>query len=86
MALSTYLPALDNFEASITDINKDMPILVCHGTHDHVLSDVLGQDLANKLKVMGFDNEYKSYSGMQHSVCIEEIKDISSFIAKTFNI
>lgn len=86
MALSTYLPAWDDFKNKITDINKNASILVCHGTHDQVLPEVLGKDLSIKLNDYGFNNEYKHYSGMQHSVCIEEIKDISNFIAKTFNI
>ena len=86
IALSTYLPAWDKFKDNITEINKTASILVCHGTHDHVLPEVLGQDLSTKLSKNGFSNEYKHYSGMQHSVCIEEIKDISNFIAKAFNI
>ncbi|BCL53857.1 carboxylesterase [Francisella tularensis subsp. holarctica FSC022] len=86
MALSTYLPAWDNFKGKITSINKGLPILVCHGTDDQVLPEVLGHDLSDKLKVSGFANEYKHYVGMQHSVCMEEIKDISNFIAKTFKI
>ena len=60
--------------------------MIRHGTHDRVLPEVLGQDLSSKLSDNGFSNEYKHYSGMQHSACIEEIKDISNFIAKAFNI
>jgi len=86
MALSTYLPAWDNFKVKLTDVNKGMPILVCHGTHDQVLPELLGKELSTKLSDSGFTNVYKHYVGMQHSVCIEEIKDISNFIAKTFNI
>ena len=80
MALSTYLPAWDSFEIKVTDINKQMPVLVCHGTHDQVLPEVLGKDLAQKLTSFGIKSEYKSYPGMQHSVCPQEITDISSFL------
>ncbi|ASG67161.1 carboxylesterase [Francisella halioticida] len=86
IALSTYLPAWDSFKDKLTDVNKNVLALVCHGTHDQVLPEVLGKDLSSKLSGCGFSNEYKHYSDMQHSVCIEEIKDISNFIAKTFNI
>ncbi|OEZ33452.1 carboxylesterase [Francisella endosymbiont of Amblyomma maculatum] len=86
IALSTYLPAWDDFKEKITSVNKGLPILVCHGTDDQVLPEVLGHDLSNKLKANGFTNEYRHYIGMQHSVCMEEIKDISGFIAKTFKI
>ncbi|ALB02113.1 carboxylesterase [Francisella persica ATCC VR-331] len=86
MALSTYLPAWDDFKEKITSVNKGLPILVCHGTDDQVLPEVLGHNLSDNLKSNGFANEYRHYIGMQHSVCMEEIKDISEFIAKTFKI
>lgn len=86
MALSTYLPAWDSFKDKITDINKGQPMLVCHGTHDQVLPELLGKDLSAKLTESGFANEYKPYVGMEHSVCLEEIKDISNFLAKAFKI
>ncbi|AJC48403.1 dienelactone hydrolase family protein [Allofrancisella guangzhouensis] len=86
IALSTYLPAWEDFKKSITDVNKGIPILVCHGTHDQVLPEILGQDLSAKLAEQGFKNEYKLYNGMQHSVCLEEINDISSYIAQVFNV
>ena len=80
MALSTYLPAWDDFKSSTTAINKDLPILVCHGTNDQVLPEILGKDLSDKLIAKGFSNSYKSYNGMQHSVCPQEIVDISKFL------
>ncbi|GAB4224319.1 MAG: carboxylesterase [Francisella sp.] len=86
IALSTYLPAWEYFKNKISTVNKGMPILVCHGTNDQVLPEILGYDLSNKLKENGFINEYKNYAGMQHSVCMTEIKDISNFIAETFKI
>lgn len=86
IALSTYLPAWNSFKDEVTDINKGQPILVCHGTHDQVLPELLGRELSTKLSDCGFKNEYRHYVGMEHSVCIEEIKDISNFLAKTFKI
>lgn len=86
LALSTYLPAWDEFKGKISNINSNTPVLVCHGTHDQVIPEILGQDLANKLSEHGFISEYRHYNGMQHSVCLEEIKDISNFIAKAFSI
>jgi len=82
MALSTYLPAFEDFQSSVTCINKDLPILVCHGTNDQVLPEVLGKDLSDNLTKQGFANDYKSYAGMEHSVCIEELSDISKFLNK----
>jgi phospholipase/carboxylesterase len=86
MSLSTYLPSWDSFKDMITDINKGVPILVGHGTHDQVLPDVLGIDLSDKLSESGFKNDYKAYHGMQHSVCPEEMVDISTLIRTAFSI
>ncbi len=80
MALSTYLPAFDDFKADITSINKDVPVLVCHGSKDQVLPEILGKDLSDNLTKQGFGNDYKSYSGMGHSVCPQEVSDISKFL------
>ena len=82
MALSTYLPAWDEFKSSTTSINKNLPILVCHGTDDQVLPEILGKDLSEKLSEQGFDNDYKTYAGMQHSVCPQEVSDISNFLSE----
>ncbi|MDE4982454.1 alpha/beta hydrolase, partial [Francisella tularensis subsp. holarctica] len=80
MAVSTDVPAGDNFNCKITSINIGLPIILCHGTDDQVLPEVLGHDLSDKLKVSGIANEYKHYVGMQHYGCMEEIKHISNFI------
>lgn len=80
MALSTYLPAWTDFKEEIVAVNKNTPTLVCHGTHDQVLPEFLGKDLSVKLTENGFENSYKSYSGMEHNVCPKEIADISSFL------
>ena len=80
MALSTYLPAFDNFKTSITNINKNTPIFICHGTDDQVLPEILGRDLSDKLAKQGFSSSYKSYVDMGHSVYPQEISDISKFL------
>lgn len=80
MALSTYLPAWNDFKDDVATINKNTPVMVCHGTHDQVLPELLGKDLSTKLTENGFKNDYKSYIGMEHGVCPQEIVDISSFL------
>ncbi|APC96975.1 alpha/beta hydrolase [Francisella frigiditurris] len=86
IALSTYLPAWDDFKSKITKENKGEPVIVCHGTHDQVLPSLLGKNLSNILDENGFDNDYKEYQLMQHSVCPEEIKDLSAFLNKALKI
>lgn len=82
MALSTYLPAWEDFKADVTAINKNLPILVCHGTNDTILPEMLGKELSQSLSEQGFNNDYKSYNGMSHSVCPQEVTDISKFLAQ----
>ena len=86
IALSTYLPAWNDFKSNVSDINKNSNYLVCHGTHDQVLPEILGKTLSDTLQSEGFKNQYKSYQFMQHSVCPQEIEDISKFIQQTFNL
>ena len=78
LALSTYLPAWESFREKVTAANKSTPILVCHGENDQVLPNILGKDLSDKLSENGFINAYKSYPDMEHSVCPDEIIDISN--------
>ena len=86
MALSTYLPAWDEFKQHVTDANKNLPTIVCHGTNDHVLPIMLGQDLSQKLTANGFENDFKEYQGMEHSLCPQEVADISEFLKKAFKL
>jgi len=82
-ALSTYLPAWNDFKQKIQ--GKKFPVLVCHGSHDQILPPLLGRVLAKTLKEEGFPIEFKEYQGMQHSICLEEINKISDFINHCFN-
>jgi phospholipase/carboxylesterase len=79
MALSTYLPlrALLAKEASAT--NRSIPILMCHGTQDGVVVPQMGEMSRDALTALGYAVEWHVYP-MQHSVCIEEINDISRWL------
>lgn len=77
MALSTYLPMPAAFadEAVVTDL----PIFMAHGTLDPVLPMTLGRESADFLISNGCKVEWHDYP-MAHSVCIEEIGDIRSWL------
>ncbi len=52
-----------------------------HGTSDQIVPLQMGFAACNDLKAAGFPVSWHAYQ-MAHSVCHEEIKDISSWIQK----
>lgn len=77
MSLSSYFPTADT--VSVHPVNADLPIRVFHGTQDPVVSESLGKLSVSRLQEKGFKPVYSSYP-MQHSVCLEEIRDISVWL------
>lgn len=81
MALSTYLPLHDSLPKELTEAGKATPILMCHGTADPVLALKLGTDSRDGLRSWGLKIDWHEYP-MGHSVCAEEVDDISSWLGK----
>ena len=79
MALSTYLPLRETLETQAAPANRDVPILMCHGTRDPVVPAVLGTSSRDLLQSLGYQVEWHSYP-MEHSVCMEEVLDISKWL------
>lgn len=79
MALSTYLPLHDRLAAELSPANRDVPILMVHGSFDPVLPQVLGESSCELLRAEGLPVEWHSYP-MQHQVCEEEIARIGGWL------
>ena len=79
MALSTYLPLRTTLAAEASPANRDLPILMCHGSFDPVLPLRLGSSSRDLLRAEGYAVEWKEYP-MQHQVCLEEVQDISAWL------
>lgn len=79
MALSTYLPLRDSVAAEASPANRDVPILMCHGLRDGMVPATLGKASRDLLVSMGYQVEWQSYP-MEHSVCMEEVLDISKWL------
>ena len=79
MALSTYLTLPEKLESEASPANGDCPIFMAHGTHDPVVPYEGGQLSRQALEAQGYEIEWREYP-MQHSVCAEEIADISSWL------
>lgn len=79
MPLSTYLPLRDSLAAEASEVNKSIPILMCHGHQDTVVPLQLGERSRDLLLAQGYAVDFRYYS-MPHSVCSEEVRDISAWL------
>ncbi len=79
MAMSTYFATSESIIPS--QENKALPIQIYHGTMDPVVPEPLGKIAYEELKEKGYGVSYQTYP-MQHSVCNEEVMDISRWIQK----
>jgi phospholipase/carboxylesterase len=80
IALSTYFATAKTVKVS--EANRGIPIKIYHGTFDPMVPESLGQMSVEKLKELGFNPSYQTFP-MEHSVCMEEIVDIGSFLKQT---
>jgi len=78
-ALSTYLPFANQIADERHDANNNVPIFMAHGLYDPVVSMALGETSCQALKGLGYSVQWHSYP-MEHSVCLEEITDISQWL------
>ena len=83
VALSTYLPTVDSLNTEATTVNKAIPIFMAHGLMDSIVARQTGKIAFNALKAMNYPIKWFEYP-MEHSVCMEEVKDIADFINELF--
>jgi phospholipase/carboxylesterase len=81
MALSCYLPIASTVAAEKSAANQSVPIFMAHGRFDDVIPIARAQASREALEKMGYPVQWHEYP-MPHSVCAEEIADISAFLAK----
>ena len=67
------------FAAEANAANRNTPILMCHGTQDTVVPPQLGELSRALLSGLGYAIEWRTYP-MPHSVCAEEVNDISTWL------
>lgn len=79
MALSTYLPMQQRLQQEATAANRDTPIFMAHGLHDDVVATQFGLQTRALLQQQGYRVQWHDYA-MGHSVCMEEINDISDWL------
>lgn len=81
MAHSTYFATASDIKAS--DANRDLPLLIQHGTQDPVVPESLGKKAAQDLISRGYPVTYQTYP-MPHSLCLEQVQDMKKWLAERF--
>jgi phospholipase/carboxylesterase len=79
MGLSGYLPLIDMAAHEREPVNAATPIFLAHGTHDPVVTLERAEASRAKLVDLGYPVQWHTYP-MPHSVCAQEIDDISNFL------
>lgn len=81
VCLSAYLPLIKLLDVKIIANNIATPIFIAHGMFDPVVPYNFGQVTRDVLLQNNCNVEWHSYP-MEHTVCLEEIAEISSFIKR----
>ena len=81
LALSTYLPLAPKLAGERHNANHQLPIFMAHGDYDNMID--MGRALIsrNALQQLGYAVDWHAYP-MAHSVCPEEVADISAFLLR----
>lgn len=84
MALSAYLPLQSQLAGEASAMNRETPLLMCHGLHDGVVPLALGAAGRAELERLGYRVEWRTYP-MEHQVSMEEIADISVWLKRVLD-
>ena len=79
VALSAYLPLRSKVAAERNAANASTPVFIAHGRLDPVLAFAAGELARDELQQLGHPVTWKAYQ-MPHSVCPEELVDLSAFL------
>lgn len=81
LALSTYLPLAAKASGERSRASAATPIFMAHGSFDPMIALEHAERSRDALIGMGYRVEWREYP-MPHSVCAEEIADISAWLSR----
>jgi phospholipase/carboxylesterase len=81
MSLSAYLPLPSKIEKERHAANRNVPIFLGHGIADTMVPLSLGIASRDQLQKLGYEIDWHQYP-MPHSVCAEELEDISAWLTR----
>ena len=79
LALSTYLPLAVSLAAEASSANRAIPIFMAHGEQDTVIPISIAESSVKELRRNGYKVDWREYP-MAHSVSMEEISDIGTWL------
>lgn len=79
VALSGFLPHAETFLKTVSAANQHTRIFIAHGKSDTIVPHALGVTTKNALQQAGYPVTWKDYE-MGHSVCPEEVDDLSAWL------
>ncbi|KAF5658179.1 acyl thioesterase 1 [Fusarium heterosporum] len=84
VGLSSWLLLSKTFADMVkpTDANRQTPVMMFHGDADPIVPCQRGKLSVDLLKGLGYDVTWKTYPGMQHSACVEELDEVEAFLQK----
>jgi len=83
IGLSCWAPLHKDLPAGAKPTNLNIPYLQAHGDCDPVVPYRWGQLTSTLLKGMLPKHQFKTYKGMMHSTCEDEMQDVKKFIASS---
>lgn len=83
--LSTYLPDWDYFKNKLNTSNQNTLFFIGHGINDNVVPFAAGEMIKAVLEKQGIEHHFHHYP-IEHSVSMEEIKDVSHFIQYCYGL
>jgi phospholipase/carboxylesterase len=83
LALSCFLPLGDTLAAEASPANRDVPILMIHGTRDDLIPIGRGRQARDRLVALGYGVAWREYP-MTHAVCAEEIAEVAAWLKGIF--
>ncbi len=81
LCLSGYVPLSSKVAQERTPASLETPIFMAHGSADPVIPRARALDSRDLLESLGYQIEWHEYP-MQHSLCAEEIDDISTWLGR----
>jgi len=85
MVLSGYLPLAPTLPGEAHTANAATPIFMAHGRNDAVIPLPIATASKQRLTAAGYEVEWHEYR-MEHTVCEEEIADISNFFRRQMSL
>lgn len=84
LALSCFLPLADTVAAEAHPANRDVPLLLAHGTEDPLIPLARGREARDRLQALGYRVEWRTYP-MPHAVCPEEIAEVGAWLRRVLS-